>query len=381
MADVCALAAQVLAECLSESKKPPIQVEPAPIVASQPQRERPTPVSTAAPSAPVVSPQAPLPSRTACETLQVPLRQIQQCAAATAGSTSPAPPLTAASGPTAGEPPAVVASAAANDSRALQPLVPMLPRFSRPSAPAHTVVAVSQGSLWGPRPQNGSQLYSQRWAALRAGQLFTRIAPSAFREQWQSATTQPTHQDWQALLRQEARALAAGQGNNRLTVVVGDSLSLWLPSEALPRDRFWLNQSISGETTSQMLQRLSSFAGTRPDTIYVMAGVNDLKNGTTNGELVNNIRLMVHRLQQQHPQARIVVHSILPTRLANIPSVRVRLVNQIIAHAVQQQGAEFVDLQPQFTDEQGNLHPQLTTDGVHLNPNGYRIWQTTMVSI
>ncbi|HEY9735794.1 MAG TPA: GDSL-type esterase/lipase family protein [Trichocoleus sp.] len=273
------------------------------------------------------------------------------------------------------------ASAAPADAGGLQPLVPMLPRFSRPSAPAHTVVAVGQGSLWGPRPQNGSQLYSQRLAALRAGQLFTRIAPSAFREQWQAATDQPTHQQWQALLRQEARALAAGQGTNRLTVVVGDSLSLWLPSEALPRNRFWLNQSISGETTGQILQRLSSFADTRPDTIYVMAGVNDIKNGTTNRDLVNNVQLIVQRLQQQHPQARIVVHSILPTRLPNIPSARVRLVNQIIAHAVQQQGAEFVDLQPQFADERGDLNPQLTTDGVHLNPDGYRIWQTTMVSI
>lgn len=378
MADACVLAAQVLAECLTKPKSLTTQPPTAPIVATQPSSPSPTPASAAVVAAPTTAPPSPFPSRAACEALQVPLRQIGQCAVSTATVAAPRPVAT----PAPAEAPAALGGLSAEGSQGrLQPLVPMLPRFSRPSASAHTVVAVSEGSLWGPRPQTGSQLYSQRQAALRAGQLFTRIAPGAFREQWQSATAQPTHRDWQALLRQEARALAAGQGNNRLTVVVGDSLSLWLPSEALPRDRFWLNQSISGETTSQMLQRIPSFADTRPDTIYVMAGVNDLKNGTTNRDLVNNMRLLVHRLRQQHPEARIVVHSILPTRLANIPSARVRLVNQIIAHAVQQQGAEFVDLQPQFTDEQGNLHPQLTTDGVHLNPDGYRIWQTTMVSI
>lgn len=258
---------------------------------------------------------------------------------------------------------------------------PLLPQFSRPQTSVPTVLSVSDRIPWAARPQTGSQLYQQRRAALRAGQLFTRIAPSAFQAQWQNTPIQPTYQQWRELLLQEAQALAAGQGRNRLTVVVGDSLSLWLPSEALPRDRFWLNQSISGETTSQMLQRLSGFAATRPDTIYIMAGVNDLKNGVSNGELVGNLRLMVYRLRQQHPEARIVVHSILPTRLANIPSARVRLVNRLVAHAVEQQGAEFVDLQPQFTDADGNLTRELTTDGVHLNSEGYRRWQTTMHSI
>jgi lysophospholipase L1-like esterase len=63
---------------------------------------------------------------------------------------------------------------------------------------------------------------------------------------------------------QEARAIAGGQGNNRLEVVVGDSFGLWLPPELLPRDRLWLNQSISGDTTAGILQRVRLFANTRP---------------------------------------------------------------------------------------------------------------------
>ncbi|ASC73279.1 N-acylneuraminate cytidylyltransferase [Halomicronema hongdechloris C2206] len=232
-----------------------------------------------------------------------------------------------------------------------------------------------------PRPQTGSQLYRQRLAALRAGQLYTRIAPSQFASQWQQAGQSPSQRQWLALLQQEARAVAAGQGQNRLTVVVGDSLSLWLPSEHLPRDRFWLNQSISGETTADILNRLDTFAQTRPDTIHLMAGINDLKNGVPVNRVARNLRQIVRQLQQQHPQARIVLHSILPTRWDHIPSQQVQRLNRDIAWIARQEEIQFLNVATDFADAQGRLRPELTTDGLHLNVQGYRLWQTAILSI
>ncbi|PSN17185.1 G-D-S-L family lipolytic protein [filamentous cyanobacterium CCP5] len=241
--------------------------------------------------------------------------------------------------------------------------------------------AVVPTTLQLPRPQSGSQLFQQRWAALRAGQLYTRVAPDSFMGAWQNAATQPTYQQWESLLAQEARATQAGQGQNRLTVVVGDSLSLWLPSDWLPRDRFWLNQGISGDTTAGILRRLHLFANTRPATIHVMAGINDLKNGASDAEVVTNLKEIASRLQRQHPQAKIVIHSILPTRQPQLSSDRIRQLNQYIAYVARQQGAEFLDLQADFADAQGNLRADLTSDGLHLNPQGYRLWQQALTRI
>ena len=126
------------------------------------------------------------------------------------------------------------------------------------------------------------------------------------------------------LLAREAAVIAQSQGNNRLTILVGDSLSLWLPTEQLPQNRFWLNQSISGETMGQILTRLHYFQGTRPGEVHIMAGINDLKNGASDGEVIRNIQQMLVQLRQQHPQARLVIYSILPTRLGNLPSDRIR---------------------------------------------------------
>ncbi|MEM9163844.1 MAG: GDSL-type esterase/lipase family protein [Cyanobacteria bacterium P01_F01_bin.4] len=233
----------------------------------------------------------------------------------------------------------------------------------------------------GPRPGSGPQLYQQRQMALQSGRLYTRLAPESFQPQWSNAVAQPTYEQWTSLLAREAGAIANGQGSNRLTVVVGDSLSLWLPPELLPRDRFWLNQGISGDTTQGVLNRLSSFEQTRPDVIHVMAGVNDLKNGASNADVLTNLQSIMQRLRQQHPEARVIVHSILPTRLESIPSDRIRALNTQIAQSAQAEGVVYLDLHPSFTDEVGNLRYELTTDGIHLSRLGYQVWQIAMLAV
>ncbi|MEA5449871.1 GDSL-type esterase/lipase family protein [Leptolyngbya sp. CCNP1308] len=232
----------------------------------------------------------------------------------------------------------------------------------------------------GARPVTGAQLYQFRTAALRAGALYAQVAPYDYINQWQRAFVSPTHGDWQALLAAEATAMARRQGEAPLTVMVGDSLALWLPVDDLPADQLWLNQSISGETTAHMLGRLHYFAAARPQTIHLMAGINDLKVGVPEAQVIDNYYQMVARLRQQHPQARLVVYSILPTRLREVSSDRIQRVNQRLAALATHQGATYVDLHSIFSDSQGLLRADLTTDGLHLSSQGYTLWQAALAS-
>ncbi|MBW4655278.1 MAG: lysophospholipase [Kaiparowitsia implicata GSE-PSE-MK54-09C] len=225
-----------------------------------------------------------------------------------------------------------------------------------------------------PRPGSGSQLYQQRQMALQAGKTYTRLPTSSFYESWVNANAQPTHEQWIDLLAQEARSMAYGQGHNRLSILVGDSISQWYPPERLSGDRFWLNQGISGDTTSGVLQRLSAFENTRPDTIHVMVGINDLRRGESDATVLGNLQQIAQQLRQQHPQSRVVLYSILPTRLPELSSDRIRQLNTNLRAIAQQENAQFMDLQTFFTDHQDNLRPDLTTDGLHLNPSGYAVW-------
>lgn len=229
-------------------------------------------------------------------------------------------------------------------------------------------------------PVTGAQLYQLRTATLLTGQLYTQVVAQQYLDQWQLTLNSPTYDQWQALLAQEAETTARIQGQRALSVVVGDSLALWLPTEALPAGQIWLNQSISGETTAHMLRRLHYFAATRPRAIHVMAGINDLKNGATEAEVLDHLYTMLADLKQQHPQARLVVYSLLPTRLRELPSDRIQRVNQRLATLAAAQGATFIDLYPLFSDSQGQLRLDLTTDGLHLSPQGYALWREALVS-
>ncbi|NJK27864.1 MAG: hypothetical protein HC925_04100 [Coleofasciculaceae cyanobacterium SM2_3_26] len=153
---------------------------------------------------------------------------------------------------------------------------------------------------------------------------------------------------------------------------------MWFPRELLSPGKFWLNQGISGDTTRGVLQRLSALAATRPNEIYVMAGINDIRLGRSDGEILSNLRAIARELKQQHPQARIYLQSILPTRYAAIAPSRLRYLNQNIAAIARQEGAIFVDLSPQFASAGGVLTRELTTDGLHLSHLGYRVWQAEM---
>lgn len=199
---------------------------------------------------------------------------------------------------------------------------------------------------------------------------------------------QLTYQDWQALLKQEAAAIA-DQKPDHLSILAGDSISLWFPEALLSSDRTWLNQSISGETSTGLLKRLNAFDGTEPETVFIMIGINDLLRGNDDRAILANQQQIIRTLKETHPQAQIVVQSILPhaaaaatwegrDRLLKLPNTRIQQVNRELEAIAQDEEVYFLDLYTLFADEQGNLRMELSTDGLHLNPQGYQTWSIAL---
>lgn len=229
---------------------------------------------------------------------------------------------------------------------------------------------------------SGHQLYYQRLASLKAGQIYTRIDGNPSQLLRESAKKpQLTYEDWKNLLALEAKAISQGQGASYLGILVGDSLSMWFPREKLPTGKLWLNQGISGDTSGGIFRRLRAFSATRPNVIYIMAGINDLRNGNTNEEILRNHRRIIRRLRQSHPNTQIIVQSILPTRLPTISNSRIVQINAQLAVIAQEEKADYLNIYPWFTDFQGNLRAELTTDGLHLSQDGYDVWRSALQQI
>ncbi len=196
------------------------------------------------------------------------------------------------------------------------------------------------------------------------------------------------YEGWLNILAKEAATLAEKKPKN-LTILAGDSISLWFPTELLPEGQTWLNQGISGETTAGLLKRLKLFEKTKPKTVFVMIGINDIIAGTKDEEILSHHRLILTYLRRVHPQTQIVLQSILPhgseksstnqrDRLLPIPNERIRQLNEQLKLMAQEKGAYFLDLYPLFSDPEGNLRSELSTDGLHLSQQGYLVWASAI---
>lgn len=220
---------------------------------------------------------------------------------------------------------------------------------------------------------------------------------------------QLNYEQWVQMLSREASAIA-DQSPSQLKVLAGDSLSLWFPSNLLPAEATWLNQGISGETSYGLLKRVKFFDQTKPQTIFVMVGINDLIKGVRGETVVANQREIVRHLKAAHPQATIVIQSILPhggdrasrryldsikgdpapkerqqplwvDRLPTISSRWIRTINKKLERIAQDEGVEYLDLYSDFADTQGYIREELTTDGLHLSVAGYALWRSKLQQV
>ncbi|NDJ23299.1 G-D-S-L family lipolytic protein [Nostoc sp. B(2019)] len=196
------------------------------------------------------------------------------------------------------------------------------------------------------------------------------------------------YQQWVDILKKEAEVVAKKRPPH-LTILAGDSLSLWFPAELLPEDKNWLNQGISGETSNGLLKRLDLFDRTQPEVIFVMVGINDLIRGMSDEVILDNQRQIMSYLRKVHPAAQVVVQSILPhggeettwegrDKLLVVDNSRIRQLNQQLRSVAANEGVKYLDLYPLFTSKQGNLRREFTTDGLHLSPEGYIVWRSAL---
>jgi len=196
------------------------------------------------------------------------------------------------------------------------------------------------------------------------------------------------YQQWVDVLKQEAQA-AVIRKPSHLTVLLGDSLSLWFPGELMPGQRMWINQSISGERTKGLLNRLDLFEQNEVESVFLMIGINDLIWGETDADIIANYKEIVRKLRKQHPNTQIVVQSILPhggaistwesrDKLLALSSDRIVAMNKALQEIAKDNDAYYLDLYPIFATGDGHLRPDLTTDGLHLNREGYLVWRSAI---
>ena len=113
--------------------------------------------------------------------------------------------------------------------------------------------------------------------------------------------------------------------------------------------------------------------------IYLMLGVNELGwNGT---EIFrSHAETLIQRLQADHPEAELVIQSLLPVTAAQdekhtyVNNQRILAYNQVWMELAEENGCDYVNVAEAVTGEDGCLPENMSFDGVHLNREGCRAW-------
>ena len=147
-----------------------------------------------------------------------------------------------------------------------------------------------------------------------------------------------------------------------------------------------VNHGIKGDISISVLRRLDETIRQQPKTILLMIGTNDLAKGISENEVIENTFEIIRRLNHSLQETSIFLQSILPVN-NTIPDFEARFDN---AEAIQNINRELVrppseltfnylDLHDDFLDEDNKLISAFTTDGLHLNEEGYEHWMGILI--
>lgn len=140
-----------------------------------------------------------------------------------------------------------------------------------------------------------------------------------------------------------------------------------------------LNRGITGDQVSGVLQRLPEINRHQPSRVFICAGINDLIFNRDYADIETDYHQIVLRLRAANPSAQIFIVSILPVnnqiRRIGVSNNAVMEMNIRLQQIARYFAIPYVDLYSRLTDSSGNLSALYSSDGIHLNADGYLVWR------
>lgn len=163
-------------------------------------------------------------------------------------------------------------------------------------------------------------------------------------------------------------------------VFLGNSITAgtnWAKLLNLPQAK---NRGISGDITFGVLDRLQEIIDGKPAKIFILIGINDISRDIPDSVIVNNYKKMIARIRKGSKKTQIYFNTLLPVNSSFEKFKKHYGKDQHILYVNEQikslsaKNVTVIDLYPVFLDKDNHLKAELTKDGLHLIPEGYRVW-------
>ena len=141
------------------------------------------------------------------------------------------------------------------------------------------------------------------------------------------------------------------------------------------------NAGIAGDTTDGLLYRLHYTLEKKPKTVLLMIGINDLLQGQYVETMQNNYLKIFEALTSIDT---VYLLSLLPVEAMDqtvLINENVILLNHFIKSECSARGFVYIDLYKLMVDNSLGIQKELTSDGVHLTPKAYAIWEGTLKTV
>ncbi|MBZ5602003.1 MAG: capsular biosynthesis protein [Acidobacteriia bacterium] len=180
------------------------------------------------------------------------------------------------------------------------------------------------------------------------------------------------------------RKLAAPNAKNPRVVFLGDSITdFWRLNEYFP-DRDFVNRGISAQISGQMLGRMKQdVLDLHPEAVVILAGTNDLARQIPLTAIENNYLMMADLLSAY--KIKVIFASVLPVSdyhkdqnpayemTKDRPPLFISALNEWLTRLCEQRGYTYLNYYSAMIDSAGRMQADLSDDGLHPNPKGYRI--------
>ncbi len=124
----------------------------------------------------------------------------------------------------------------------------------------------------------------------------------------------------------------------------------------------------------------------QPGKIYVTLGTNALM-GADPQDIIESYSQLVDKLKERAPGATIYITTVTPTTAEKATSEprlsfdRIYRLNNLIATMCNEKGVNLINLYEVLKNQSGYLREDLAYgDGIHLTPNGYRMWLDYLIT-
>ncbi len=162
-------------------------------------------------------------------------------------------------------------------------------------------------------------------------------------------------------------------------IFLGDSLTDLCEWHELFKGLYIKNRGICGDTTEGILNRIDGIIEAKPKKVFLLIGINDINQGRAVDDIFKGYKKILETIQSSSPKTQVFIQSLLPVNNQKFPNHgvndKVRALNVKLQELAKELSFPYIDLFSFFLDNNQELDAQYTTDGIHLNGQGYLVWQ------